>query len=108
MNFVRILEVEIVGTCEPNEKLAQVLADVVGEVLKTPQNHTWVKLHLLPGHQYAENTRSPLDLSPVFVSVLMARWSDSEEMKRIASGLAATFAKILNRPEENGGQAECL
>src|SRR6266566_4454697 len=65
--------------------LAQAVADAVGRTLDSPPGQTWVRLHTLDRHQYAENDSS-LNVGelPVFVNVL----------ERHVPGGAALHARI--------------
>jgi len=52
---------------------AQVLADAIGRVLKTPPGRTWVRVRTLDASCYAENESTLLpDELPVFATVLHA------------------------------------
>ncbi len=68
--------------------LTQALADGIGRVLNSPPGQTWVRLHPLSQHRYAENksSLSSPDL-PVFVTVLTREIPDQSQ-------LVGTIAKL--------------
>jgi phenylpyruvate tautomerase PptA (4-oxalocrotonate tautomerase family) len=99
-----ILDIEIVVDADEDceDTLASQLADAAGEVFGTESGRTWIRLHLLPRSQYAENGGGPpSDVKPVFVQVLKAELPDGEHRRREALNLAQRIADVLQRPVDN-------
>jgi phenylpyruvate tautomerase PptA (4-oxalocrotonate tautomerase family) len=61
----------------------------------------WVKLHVIPSMQYAENGGTPEGLHPVFVTVLKSKIPRGGELEDEITRLTEAIAKVLNRPETN-------
>lgn len=82
-----ILDVEIVGQRAgepPTEKLAERIADAVGEAWGVPKGQLWVKVQRLSAANYAENG-PPSKALPVFVRVLVRTKDPSVWPKRAES-----------------------
>jgi hypothetical protein len=99
-----ILDIEIV--VDAGERLGQTLAtqlaDAAGEVFEMEPGRTWIRLHVLPRSQYAENGGGPSsDVKPVFVHVLKASIPDGEDMRREMRRLAQRVADVLRRPVDH-------
>lgn len=103
-----ILDIEMVEN--PNiPKLANVLADIGGQILGTGPRRTWVRLRYIDKANYAENgapdesvpTSEGKAVRPVFISVLMSKWPQPIDRQQIAMALAERFGVVLNRPKEN-------
>lgn len=98
-----ILDVQIV--LRPREsirpKLAAELAKRAGEIFKSPQGSTWVKVHAIAATNYAENDGGPTLVYPVFVSVLKARMPSPDQLKSEVEQLTKAVARACTRPEEN-------
>lgn len=99
-----ILDVEIViatGSDLPKALAAQ-LAEAAGEVFGSLPGRTWVKLRALTQDQYAENGGGPpVNVLPVFVSVLKGEIPAPAELREEARALAEAIAHICQRPTEN-------
>jgi phenylpyruvate tautomerase PptA (4-oxalocrotonate tautomerase family) len=79
--------------------LAQAVADAVGRTLDSPPGQTWVRVHTLDRHQYAEN-ESSLDVGqlPVFVNVLERHVPASAALHARVGALTQAIAQALGRP----------
>lgn len=99
-----ILDIEIVS--KPDEtvgqNLAHELAHRAGEVFASPAGSTWVKVRVIAGEHYAENSSDPLEpVYPVFVSILKASLPSPDAMQMEVALLTPVIAQVCNRPEEN-------
>jgi phenylpyruvate tautomerase PptA (4-oxalocrotonate tautomerase family) len=99
-----ILEIEIVT--RPGEvlrpKLANELADRLGEIFASTPGSTWVRLHNLPADSYAENNLNPDGTPfPVFVSILKSNLPSAEDMQSEVARLTPAIAELCDRPSEN-------
>ena len=96
-----IVTVEIVAGANGAvaEDLAQSLADSLGRVLKSPAGQTWVRVHFLPGKQYAEND-ARLDAAqlPVFVTILRRTIPEPAQLEVEVAALTDAIAKVIGRP----------
>ncbi len=81
------------------QDLAQSLADSLGRVLKSPAGQTWVRVHFLPGNQYAEND-ARLDAAqlPVFVTILRRTIPEPAQLEVEVAALTDAVAKVIGRP----------
>ena len=98
-----ILTVEIVaGESEefaPN--LAGAIADAAGEIFGSAPGRSWVRLHVLPAAQYAENgVPSTATPAPVFVAVLKAEPPAGDALAREVAQLASAIGVLCGRPSE--------
>jgi phenylpyruvate tautomerase PptA (4-oxalocrotonate tautomerase family) len=95
-----IIDVEIVVA--PNGPvaagLARSLADAAGRALGSPAGQTWVRLHLLPRENYAENETSLASTElPVFVTVLKRVLPGPAGMTDEVAKLTGSIAEALGR-----------
>ena len=81
--------------------LTQTLADGVGRVLNSPPGQTWVRLHLLAHHRYAENN-SHLNLTdlPVFVVMLTRQLPDQSQLVGTIAELTQAISEATGRPSD--------
>jgi phenylpyruvate tautomerase PptA (4-oxalocrotonate tautomerase family) len=99
-----ILDVQIVGPVpeETRTGLAQRIADSAGDVLRSPPQGTWVRLHLISEADYAENGGRTQDTGrPVLVSILRSEMPEhgalAEEVLRLSSAIAEACARpVMN------------
>ena len=95
-----IVDIEIV--LKPDEAIADEvvseLADRLGEIFGSPKTGTWVKVHQIAAHYYAENEGKEPEVYPIFVSVLKSRLPGPEEMQKEVDAITATVAQLCNRP----------
>jgi phenylpyruvate tautomerase PptA (4-oxalocrotonate tautomerase family) len=90
-----ILSVEIVGERQQDD-LAARIADSVADVLESPPGTVWVKLYALPIESYAENGGPmPLDLRPVFVTMLAADPPDPPDLAERARLLTTAIGDAI-------------
>lgn len=99
-----ILDIELV--VNPEEPLptglAAQLADRAGAVFGGAPGTTWVKLHPILRHYYAENgVGLTEEVQPVFVNVLKAKLPSPAQLQTEAAQLAQIVAEVLQRPQEN-------
>jgi phenylpyruvate tautomerase PptA (4-oxalocrotonate tautomerase family) len=98
-----ILAIQIV--LRPGERVspevAGELARRAGEIFGSPPAGTWVKVVPIAAGLYAENTPTPEDVYPVFVSVLKAEMPSEDALRAEVAQLTAAVAKICGRPSEN-------
>jgi phenylpyruvate tautomerase PptA (4-oxalocrotonate tautomerase family) len=99
-----IVEVEVVlreGESLQDD-LASKLADAIGEVFASPPGNTWLKLRALPVQNYAENAQSSSEaLFPVFVSILKANSTPTDQLAAEVEHITRMVAQLCNRPNEN-------
>jgi len=95
-----IVTVEIVAGADGAvaQDLAQSLADSLGRALKSPAGQTWVRVHFLPGKQYAEND-ARLDAAqlPVFVTILRRTIPEPAQLEVEVAALTDAVAKVIGR-----------
>ncbi len=99
-----ILTVEIVvaATEAFAPDLAVAIADAAGAIFRSAPGRTWVRLHLLPAAQYAENGIPPdATPHPVFVSVIKADLPAGDALVGESTHLATALAALCGRPVEN-------
>ena len=97
-----ILDVELVGDESPPPDLAGRIADAVGQALGAPVGATWVRLRELPAGRYAESGGGPPEgVTPVFVTVLLARPLLGDVRLRVLAELTGAVARACDRPEDN-------
>jgi phenylpyruvate tautomerase PptA (4-oxalocrotonate tautomerase family) len=95
-----IVDIEIVLKPDetiPDEMVSE-LADQLGEIFGSPKNGTWVKVHEIAGHHYAENEGKEKDVYPIFVSLLKSRLPGAEEMQKEVEAITETVARLCDRP----------
>ena len=101
-----IVDIEIVtGTADPvvvDKETLQLLADDLGSLFGSDPGGTWVRLHSIDQHAYAENGGVPgSQVQPVFVSILRAELPERAALGREMAGAAEIVARMLDRPREN-------
>jgi phenylpyruvate tautomerase PptA (4-oxalocrotonate tautomerase family) len=99
-----ILDIELVASDTTESlpaDLTQSLADAAAQVFGSPQGGVWVKVHVVPSTQYAENGGLPEGVQPVFVMVLKSRVPEGSALKDEITQLTQGIAKVLNRPDSN-------
>jgi len=97
-----ILNVEIVGDPSSDvDGVAAAVAAMAGELFGGPPGGTWVRLHVLPAGQYAENgpPLAPPEW-PVFVSVLHRQPPGGAALQAQMRALTDGLARLLGRPSE--------
>lgn len=93
-----LLDVEIVGQRSgdpPTERLAERIANSVGDALGVPKGHLWVKVSKLAASYYAENG-PPTAALPVFVRVLV-RTKDPSVWPKRAATISRAVAEATSR-----------
>jgi len=94
-----IVQVEIV--LKPNEtisdRLAQQLADKLGEQFESPKGGTWVKVYGIVEKHYAENGGKEEGVFPVFVSVIKAKLPSYDELQIEVEKITGVVAQICER-----------
>ena len=97
-----ILDVEIVTregeVLRPS--LAREIASAAAAAIGSSAGSTWVRLHELPAHAYAEDGETG-DVAPVFVSVLKARVPSDDDLVREVERLTAAVAGACERPRDS-------
>jgi phenylpyruvate tautomerase PptA (4-oxalocrotonate tautomerase family) len=97
-----ILEIEIV--LKPDEtiqnEMVTALADQLGEIFKSPNGGTWVKVYELAEHHYAENGREEQKVYPVFLTILKSKLPPLEEMQMEVEKITSAVAQVCGRPRE--------
>lgn len=97
-----IVDVELVADDEPGSGLAQQLADAIAPVLGEPPGSTWVRVRCLPRSSYAEDGGAvPLDVRPVFVTVLVGRELDIARLADESKQVTEAVARATNHPSQN-------
>jgi phenylpyruvate tautomerase PptA (4-oxalocrotonate tautomerase family) len=94
-----ILDIEVVGQQAgdpPTEKLAERIANGVGEALGVPKGQLWVKVQKVSASSYAENG-PPSKTLPVFVRVLV-RTKDPSVWPKRAAVIATAVSEATTRP----------
>jgi len=80
----------------------QLLADELGEILKSGPANTWVRLEYLDSGQYAENCGKPDSEDwPVFVEIIKYSLPDEESLSTESKLVTKAVAETLDRPEFN-------
>lgn len=78
------------------------ISDIAADIYSSTPGRTWVRVRLLPIHQYAENGGGPADnVRPVFVEILLTELPRQDEMTEQVSLLTAAIAQLCQRPPEN-------
>ena len=99
-----ILDIEIVtpdSTQSLPADLTQSLADEAAQIFNAQAGTVWVKVHIIPLTQYAENNGKPASVYPVFVTVLKSRVPQGSELEEEIARLTKVIANVLNRSETN-------
>lgn len=99
-----ILEIDIVGEVSPvaRKRLGARLADVAGQVLRSPPGGTWVKVRLVAADLYGESGGGPpAGVSPVFVRVLARDPPEGDARKEQVRALARAVALTCGRAEQH-------
>jgi phenylpyruvate tautomerase PptA (4-oxalocrotonate tautomerase family) len=99
-----ILDIEIVApdsTQSLPADLTQSLADEAAQIFNAQAGTVWVKVHIIPLTQYAENNGTPASVYPVFVTVLKSRVPQGSELEEEIARLTKVIANVLNRSETN-------
>lgn len=92
-----VAENEDISTCWPQQ-----FADAAGSIFKTQPGRTWVRVSRLKCSDYAENqTATPPEIRPVFVSVLKAKAPPIDALRAEIQQLTLEIARITGRREEN-------
>ena len=95
-----IVDIEIV--VKPDETFANEmvseLADRLGMIFGSAKNGTWVKVHQIAAHHYAENQGKAQEVYPIFVSLLKSRWPALDEMQKEVDAITGIVAEICHRP----------
>lgn len=95
-----IADVTLVGAHDAPRDLARRLADALSATLGAPRGTTWVRLHRLDAHDYAEDGVYD-GLRPVFVELLRRAWPGAvAERSASMRAVAETVARVCNRPVE--------
>lgn len=87
-----ILEIELITDVEPEQHLAQKIANSVGAALRADKGTVWVLLRTTATTDYAENNTADAP-SPVFVKVIRAELPGPVELATEAKNLALTVGK---------------
>ena len=97
-----IIDVEIVGSEAVARDLATRLANMAGQLFRSPPASTWVRVRPLPPHLYAENgTETPEGWHSVFVTVLKAQRPTGAELETEVRALTEGVASICGRSPES-------
>ena len=95
-----VVDVEFTG--EVAKDTAQRLADALGEVFGSPPAETWVKVHTLEQHRYAENHSTlAAGIRPVWVKVLKGTAPVGDEAAVLALSIADAVAAACRLPVGN-------
>jgi phenylpyruvate tautomerase PptA (4-oxalocrotonate tautomerase family) len=100
---VPIVDIEIVLMANEaiREETVSELAHELGEVFYSSPGRTWIKVHPLLAHQYAENGGRSEGVYPVFVTIMKSDLPLLEEMQKEVAKITAAVAQIYGRPAEN-------
>lgn len=98
-----IVDVEIVRRPGEalNQEMAAELADELSEIFQSPRGGTWVKVRGLPVDHYAENGGRPAEVYPIFISVLKAKFPETDEIEMEVARITGAVAQLCGRPSEN-------
>ena len=80
--------------------LATAIAYAIGRAVSAPPGRVWVRLHLLPSGQYAENGEQVARELPVFVTILEARPPSGEALAARANAVTLAVAGAVSRTPE--------
>ena len=92
-----IVRIEIVG--DARARLAQALADRLGDLFQVAPGRVWVSIHRIAVADYAEN-QTPSPVQPVFVSVLVRRYPESG-LADLAYAIAEVVGALCERPVDH-------
>ena len=95
-----IVDIELVGADDaPGMAMpAQRLADAIGQALRSPPGHTWVRLRTLDRTAYAENGAAvAANEGPAFVTVLHAHPPTGPALAAEVAALTRTIANCIGR-----------
>ena len=95
-----IVDLQVVGPLpsEQEQGLAQRLADVIGQILGSRPQGTWIKISHLPAEDYAENGGAAPATKPVFAKVLKRELPIGDARHKEVTALTAAIAKECGRP----------
>ena len=95
-----IVDLQVVGALPSEQKLglAQRLADVIGQILGSNAQGTWIKISYLPAEHYAENGGAAPATEPVFAKVLKRALPLGDARHKEVAALTAAIAKECGRP----------
>lgn len=98
-----IIDVEII--LRPSEtigkEMVSELANEIGDILRTQEGQTWVKVHELSADHYAENGEKSEGVYPIFISVMKSKLPTDEELQGEVEKITGAVAQICGRPSEN-------
>ncbi len=95
-----IADVTIIGDAPLD--LAPRLADAIAKSLDAPRGHTWVRVHRVASHDYAEDGGVEEGVRPVFVDLLRRTLPDGdEERASTLRAVAEAVALVCERPLAN-------
>lgn len=84
-----------------NEAELRSLTDSLGEVFSSPPGGTWVRMHYLDQHDYAENRTNPKDTpTPTFVHILMRELPSLDDREKLAKQIAEVTSNALRRSRD--------
>lgn len=98
-----IVDVEIVR--RPGETirkdLVHDLANELGDIFRSPQGGTWVKVRGLPAEHYAENGEMLQGVYPVFLTIIKSEVPSSDALQKEVEKITGAVAQICGRSSEN-------
>ena len=98
-----IIDVTVVAPAEGalRQSFAREAADALGEFFEAAPGTVWVRVHVLPALQYAENiTEQASTPRPAFVTVLQVAPASNEAMQEQAQMVCQAIAKLLAMPSD--------
>ena len=97
-----ILDIQIVA--RPGEKvsdeLAQSIATELGSVLRVRSGGLWVRVHVIPPGQYAENAAGEAP-APVFANWLESDRPVGDTLTQRIAAITKSVARLTGRPAEH-------
>lgn len=95
-----IVDITLVQERQPDDDVAQRLADACGAVLGSAPQGTWVRLKVLNPSHYAENGADQTPC-PVFVEVMRRDLPDESALAGEARRLSEAVAEVVGRSREH-------
>ena len=95
-----IIDLQVVGRLPSQQEhgLAQRLAGVIGQILGSQAQGTWIKISHLPAEHYAENGGAAAAVLPVFAKVLKRKLPIGDALQKEVAALTAAIAEECGRP----------
>lgn len=96
-----IVDIEIVNPTEViRDVLTHSIANDLGKTLGSSEGGTWVRVHTIEKNHYAENSPTPIDGWPIFVSILHRKLPSQATLALEIKEITDLLSKAFRRPKE--------